>query len=62
MTESEVIAKVDSPDSTSTVSGGGAEQVEQLWTNLPAGWDSQVVTTIRLKNAVVEEVTRTISR
>ena len=62
MSEGEVLVKIGKPDSASEDTGGGAKVTEKRWIYLPAYPDSQMMTTLVIRNGKVVEVNRQISR
>jgi hypothetical protein len=62
MSEGEVLVKIGRPDSESNDSGGGAKVVVKRWVYLPSAGDPQMLTTITIREGIVTEVSRQISR
>ena len=62
MSEGEVIMKIGKPDSESTDSGGGANVTEKTLVYFPTSGDAQTLTTIKIRDGKVVEVSRKTSR
>jgi hypothetical protein len=62
MSEGEVVMKIGRPDSESVDTGGGAKVTVKRWMYFPAYGDPQTVTTLTIREGVVVEVSRQVSR
>ena len=62
MSEGEVLMKIGKPDSESADTGGGAKVTVKRWIYLPTAGDSQMLTTLTIREGKVVEVNRQISR
>ena len=62
MTEGAVLEKIGKPDSESFDTGTEAKVIVKRWIYLPVPDDPETITTVVLKNGLVTEVTREISR